>query len=236
MCQVYSALKLLFYVSKVLGFAPYTLLENGILVPSCAAKTYSIFLCICVIAYNMDVFEIIKAKDTPIFFTGIVLIFSCSWVTRVLAVVISILSHTNFQKITHKFNTLDSMLHQTLHDHKKQFYTVLAQLAVGFISSLSVLFWYSFYVDNNSDNFFDVALKLANIPVQFIWAFSDFIIVIQYTNFVLFTGQHFSHINIQFAELVHYVHKVHQLHVFPPQQHFVLSLQSLLRNRSVFSY
>ena len=203
MCQVYSALKLLFYVSKILGFAPYTLLENGILLPSRAAKRYSIFLFICVITYNMDIFEIIKFEDTPIVFTGLMLIYSCSWVTHLLSVVISIRSHKKFEKITQKFNALDSMLHQTLQDHKKQFYTVLAQLGVGFISSGSVLFWNSFYVDKKADNFFDVVLKLAHIPVQFIWAFSDFIVVIQYTNLVLFTGQHFSHINIKFAELVH---------------------------------
>jgi len=203
MCQVYSALQLLFYVSKVLGLAPYTLLENGILVPSCAARRYSIFLCICVIAYKLDVFEITKTKDTPIIFTGLVLIYSCSWVTQLLAVVVSIRSHKEFQKVTQKFYILDSMLHQTLHSHKKQFYSVLAQLGVVFISSGFVLFWSSFYIDNNASNFFEVALKLALIPVQFICVFGDFIVILQYTNLMLFTGQYFSHINLKFAELVH---------------------------------
>ena len=203
MCQVYSALQLLFYVSKVLGFAPYTLLENGILVPSRAAKRYSIFLCICVISTKVDVFEIIKVKDTPIIFTGLVLIYSCSWVTHLLAVVVSIRSHKEFQKITQKFNTLDSMLHQTLHSHKKQFYIVLAQLGVAFISSGAVLFWNSFHVDNTANNFFNVQLKLASISVQFICTFGDFIVILQYINLVLFTGHHFSHINVKFAELVH---------------------------------
>ena len=81
MCQVYSAVKLLFYVSKVLGFAPYTILENGILVPSVAAKRYSIFLCICVIASKVYVFEILKVKDAPIIYIGLVLMYSCSSVT-----------------------------------------------------------------------------------------------------------------------------------------------------------
>jgi len=93
MCRVYSALKLLFYVSKILGFAPYTLLENGVLVPSRAAKRYSIFLCIWVIASKVDTFEIIKVKNTPIVFTGLMLIYSCSWVSHLLSVVISIRSH-----------------------------------------------------------------------------------------------------------------------------------------------
>jgi hypothetical protein len=95
------------------------------------------------------------------------------------------------------------MLHQSLHAHKKQFYTVLAQMAVGFISSGSVLFWHSFYNDNQATNFFDIVLKLANIPAQFICVFGNIIVVLQYTNLVLFAGQHFSHINIKFAELVH---------------------------------
>ena len=203
MCQVYSALQLLFYVSKVLGFAPYTLQENGILVPSRAARRYSIFLCICVIAYKLDAFEITKTKDTPLFLTGHVLIYSCSWVTHLLAVILSIRSHKNFQKITQKFYILDSMLQQILHSHKKQFYIVLAQLGVGFVSSGFVLIWNSFYFENNASNCFDVALKLALIPVQFICVFGDFIVVLQYTNLVLFTGQYFSHINVKFAELVH---------------------------------
>ena len=203
MCQVYSAVTLLFYVSKVLGFAPYTILENGILVPSRAAKRYSIFLCICVIGHRVDVFAFLQMKDAPIIFIGLVLIFSCSSVTYLLSVVLSIRSHKKFQKITQKFNTLDSLLHQTLHAHKKQFYTVLAQLSLGFISSFSILVWHSFYVDNNATSFFDVALKLSNIFSQLICFFGDFIVVLQYINLVLFTGQHFSHMNIKFAELVH---------------------------------
>jgi len=66
MCQVHSALKLLFHVSKVLGFAPYTLLDNGVLVPSRAAKIYSIFLCICLMAAKGDVFAIMDTKNTLI--------------------------------------------------------------------------------------------------------------------------------------------------------------------------
>jgi hypothetical protein len=203
MCQVYRALKLLFYVSKVLGFAPYTLLENGVLVPSRAAKIYSIVLFICVMAAKVNVFTVIDMKSTFILFSGLVLMSSCSWVTPLLAVIISIRSHKKFQKITQKFITLDSMLHQTIHAHKKQFYTVLAQLAVGFILLGSFLFWNSFYVDNKATTFFDVALKLAQIVVQFICVFGEFIVVLQYIILVLFTGQHFSHINIKFAELVH---------------------------------
>jgi hypothetical protein len=203
MCQVYSALKLLFYVSKLLGFAPYTLLENGNLVPSRAAETYSIFVCCCVIASNLDVLAFIKVKNAPIIFTGLLLINSCSLVNHLLSVAISIRSHKKFQKITQKLNTLDSMLHQTLHARKKRFYTVLAQMAVGFISLISFLFWNSFCVENNATNYFDVALKLAHIVGQLICLFGDFIVVLQYINLVLFTGQQFSHLNLKFAELVH---------------------------------
>ena len=203
MCQVYSALKLLFFVSKVLGFAPYTILENGVLVPSRAAKRYTIFLCICVMASKLDVFAVIEMKNTPILFTGLVLIYSCSWVTHLLAVIISIRSHKKFQKLTQKFISLDSMLHQTLHAHKKQFYTVLAQLAVGFISSVSFLFSQGLSLDNKATNVFEVALKLSHIFVQLVCLFGDFIVILQYINLVLFTGQHFSHINVRFAELVH---------------------------------
>jgi len=203
MCQVYRALKLLFLISKVLGFAPYNLLENGVLVPSRAAKRYSIFLCWCVIASGVDVFAFIKVENTPIILIGLKIIHSCSWVTHLISVVISIRSHKKFQKITEKFNTLDSMLHQTLHAHKKQFYTVLAQMAVAFISSGSVLFWNSYNVFNNASNSLHAAAQLATIPVQFICVFGDFIVVFQYINLVLFTGQHFSRINVKFAELVH---------------------------------
>jgi hypothetical protein len=38
---------------------------------------------------------------------------------------------------------------------------------------------------------------------QFICLCGEFICALQYTNLVLFTGQHFSHINLKFAELVH---------------------------------
>ena len=203
MCQVHSALKLLFYVSKLLGFAPYTLLDNGVLVPSRAAKIYSIFLCICVMASKGDVFALIEMKNTPILFTGLLLIYSSSCVTPLLAVVVSIRSHKKFQKLTQKFISLDSMLHQTFHAQKKQFYTVLAHLAVGFISLGSFIFWNSFYFDNKATTFFDVALKLALITVQCICVFGEFIVVLQYIILVLFTGQHFSQINIKFAELVH---------------------------------
>jgi hypothetical protein len=142
-------------------------------------------------------------QDTPLIFTGLVFIFSCSRVTHLLSVVISIRSPKKFKKITEKFITLGSMFHQTLHVCKKLFYTVLAQLVVVFISSFSVSFWNSFYVDDNATIFFDVPLKLARIAVQFICVFGDFIVVLQYVNLVLFTGQHFSKINIKFAELVH---------------------------------
>ena len=203
MCQVYSALKLLFFVSKVLGFAPYTLLENGVLVPSRAAKRYSIFVCFCVTASKVDVFAVIDVKNTLIIVTGLVLIYSCSWVTHLLTVVISIRWHKKFQKITQKFISLDSMLHQTLHAQKKQFYTVLAQLAVGFISLGSFLFWNSFYVENKETTFIDVALKLSQIVGPLICFFGDFVVALQYINLTIYTGQAFSHINIKFAELVH---------------------------------
>jgi hypothetical protein len=93
------------------------------------------------------------------------------------------------------------MLHQTLYAKEKQFYTVLAQIGVGFISSVAFLFWHNFYI-NKANNFLDVASKLAHITVQILCIFGDFIIVLQYTNLVLFTGQHFSHINMKLAELV----------------------------------
>jgi hypothetical protein len=172
-------------------------------VPSRAAKTYSIFVSCCVIGSNVNVFPLIKVKNAPIIYTGLLLMYSCSLVTHLLSVVISIRSHKKFQKITQKLNTLDSMLHQTLHAHKKQFYTVLSQLGVGFISLVSFLFWNCFYVENNATNYFDVALKLAHIVGQLICFFGDFIVALQYINLMLFTGQQFSHINIKFAELVH---------------------------------
>ena len=95
------------------------------------------------------------------------------------------------------------MLHQTLHAHKKQFYTVLAHLGVGFITSGSVLFWNSIYFVSNASNIFNFVVKLGHVAVQFIGVFGDFIVVLQYVNLVLFTGQRFSHINVKFAELVH---------------------------------
>jgi len=84
------------------------------------------------------------------------------------------------------------MIHQTLQDHKKQFYTVLAQLGVGFIFSGSVLFWNSFYVVSKASNSFNFVVKLGRVAVQFIGVFGDFVVVIQYVNHLLFTGQHFS--------------------------------------------
>jgi len=86
------------------------------------------------------------------------------------------------KKTTQKFNTLDSMLHQTLHTHKKQFYTVLAQRGVGFISSGSVLFWNSFYVVGKASNSFNFLVKLGHVAVQFIGVFGDFFVVLQYVN------------------------------------------------------
>jgi hypothetical protein len=94
------------------------------------------------------------------------------------------------------------MLHQTLYAQKKQFYTVLAKIGVGFISLVFFLFWNNFYVDK-ATSFLDVAIKLAHIAVQIICVLSDLIVVLQYTNFVLFTGQNVSRINIKFSELVH---------------------------------
>ena len=203
MCQVYSALKLLFYVSKVLGFAPYTLLENGVLVPSRAARRYSMFLSVFFIAAEFDVFAFLKMEGTAIISTGSVLMFSSSWVTHLLSLVICIRSRKKFQTITQKIYTLDSMLHQTLHSHKKQFYTLLFQLVVGFLSLGSFLFWQSFYADNKEANIVEVTQNLFRLPVRVVCLFGDFIVVIQYINLVLFTGQHFSHINVKFAELVH---------------------------------
>jgi len=124
-------------------------------------------------------------------------------VTPLLALVISIRSLKKLQKVTLKFNTLDSILYQTLHAQKKHFYTVLAHLAVGFISLGSFIFCNSFYVDNKATTFFDVALKLAQITVQCICVFGEFILILQYIFLLLFTGQHFSQINVKFAELVH---------------------------------
>jgi membrane-associated protease RseP (regulator of RpoE activity) len=95
------------------------------------------------------------------------------------------------------------MLHQSLHAHKKQFYTVLAQMVVGFISSGSVLFLNSLYIFNDASNSFNFAVKLVHTALQFVCVLGDIIVVLQYTNLLLFAGQHFSHINIKFAELVH---------------------------------
>ena len=52
-----------------------------------------------------------------------------------------------------------------------------------------------------SQSFFKISLNFHHL--QFISVFRDFIVVIQYKNLVLFTGQHFSHIKVKFAELVH---------------------------------
>jgi heme/copper-type cytochrome/quinol oxidase subunit 4 len=95
------------------------------------------------------------------------------------------------------------MLHQTLHAHKKQFYTVLAEMAVGFISLGSFIFWNSFYVDNTATTLFGVALKLSQIAGPLFGFFGDFIVALQYINLMLFTGQAFSQINVKFVELVH---------------------------------
>jgi hypothetical protein len=216
MCQVYSALKLLFSVSKVLRFAPYTLLDNGVLVPSRAARRHSIILCICVFVSEQGMFEFVRMNNFSIIAIGISLIYWCSRTTHLLSVFISIRSHKKFQKITQNLNTFDSMLHQTSYAQKKRFYTILAQIGVGFISLVSFLFWNNFHFNkanyflfwhkfyvHKATSFLDVAHKLAHIAVQILCFFGDFIVVLQYTNLVLFTGQHVSHINIKFAEIVH---------------------------------
>jgi hypothetical protein len=95
------------------------------------------------------------------------------------------------------------MLHQTLHAHKKQFYTVLAELAVGFISSVSFLVWKGLSLFNKETNVFEVALKLSHILGQLFCLSDDFIFALQYINLMLFIGQAFSQINVKFVELVH---------------------------------
>jgi hypothetical protein len=203
MCQVYSAFKLIFYVSKIMGFAPYTILENGVLMPSRAARRYSIFLCSSVIASELEVFAVRTMTDSPIYTTGFTLISSSSWVTHLLSFVLSVRSHKEFAKITQKLNTLDSMLQQTLYARKKQFYALLAQLVVGFIVLGLYLFWDNFYGDSKAPDVFGVVLKSFNLAVKFICIFGDYIVVLQYLNLVLFIGQHFSHVNVKFVELGH---------------------------------
>lgn len=203
MCQEHSALKLLFYVSKVLGFAPYTLLENGVLMPSLAAKRYSTVLCFCVIAAEIEVFAFQNMKNAPILITGFVLISTSSWMTHLVSVFMSMNAHKTFGKITKKLNIMDSMLRQSLYVHRKQFYFLLAQLLVGLVSLGSYLFWANFYIVFETSNVFVVPVKLYHLAVNFICIFGDYIVVLQYINLVLFTAQHFARINEKFAELEH---------------------------------
>jgi hypothetical protein len=132
-----------------------------------------------------------------------VLISLSSWLTHLLSVFMSIHAHKKIVKITQNLNTLDSMLHQTLYAHKKQFYGLLAQLGIGFISLGSYLFWDSFFIGNKTTNFFGVAMKFFHVALKFICVFGDHIVVLQYINLVIFTGLRFSHINVRFLELRH---------------------------------
>jgi hypothetical protein len=98
-----------------------------------AAKRYSIIFCIFVFVSETDVFDFLKIKNAPNVITGLLLICWCSRVTHLLSVVISIRSHKKFQKKSLNYNTLDSMLHQTLYVRNKQFNSVVFQIGVGFI-------------------------------------------------------------------------------------------------------
>jgi hypothetical protein len=193
---MYSALKLLFYVSKLLGFAPYTLLENGVLVPSRIARKYSIILCIIVIAAEMKVFAFEIMNDTPILTFAMILLGLSSLITHFFSVLNFIKSPTKFIKITEKLNVLDSIFHQTLVVRKKQLCALVAQLLIGSISLGSYLYWATFCTD-------DTKMTSHNIAVKFICVFGDYIIVLQYINLVLFTRQYFYHLNLQLFELEH---------------------------------
>jgi hypothetical protein len=196
MFQVFSAFKLLFYVSKLLGFAPYTLLQNGVLVPSRTARKYSIILCIVVIAAEMKVFAFEITKEMPILTFGMLLLGWSSMATHFFSLLISIKSSTKFIKLKEKLNTLDYVSHQTLFVGKKEFYFLVAQLLIGCISLGSYLSWASFCIDNT-------LITPGNTVVTFICFLGDYIIVLQYINLVLFTRQCFHHLNGQLLELEH---------------------------------
>jgi hypothetical protein len=196
MCKVFSAFKLLFYVSRVLGFAPYTLLENGDLVPSRVARRYSIILCIIVIFAEMKVFAFEIITNKPILIFGMLLLGCSSVLTHFFAVLISIRSPTKFIKIAEKLNTFDSIFHRTSFVRKKQIYTLVAQLVIGCISLGSYLFWAGFFTD-------DASITSDSIAVRLMCFLGDYIIVLQYINCVLFSRQYFHHLNSRLLELEH---------------------------------
>jgi hypothetical protein len=194
MFKVCSAFKLLFYASRLLGFAPYTLLENGKLAPSRNARRYSIILCSIVIAAEMKVFAFEIMTDKPILIFGMLLLGCSSVLTHVFSVLISIKSPTKFIKIAKKLKTLDSIFHQTSFVRKKQLYTLIAQLVIGGISLGSYVYWAGFCTD-------DANIASDNIAAKFICFLGDYIIVLQYINFVLFSRQYFHHFNARLLEL-----------------------------------
>jgi hypothetical protein len=194
MYKNYSALNLLFYVSKLLGFAPYTLLENNSFVPSRIAKKYSILLCIVVLAAETEVFAFQMMKNTPVLIFGLVLLSLSSVVTHVLSVFISISASRKFIRISEKIGILHSMFHQTFDVRKRQFYALVAQLAFGFTCVGSYLLWDSVHVSNKEGKWESVVTKLVCI-------LGDYVVVLQYINLVLIAGQYFSHMNIQLIQL-----------------------------------
>jgi hypothetical protein len=89
------------------------------------------------------------------------------------------------------------MFHQTLHVKKKQFYATVAQLTVGLISLGAYLFWAYFCTGNKGKNWNDTVAKLICI-------FGDYIVVLQYINLVLLSGQYFYQANLQLLKLEHF--------------------------------
>jgi hypothetical protein len=79
---------------------------------------------------------------------------------------------------------------------KKQLFALIAQLLIGCISLGSYLYWATFCTD-------DSKITSDNVAVKFICVFGDYIVVLQYINFVLFTRQYFCHLNVQLFELEH---------------------------------
>jgi hypothetical protein len=144
----------------------------------------------------MKVFAFQIMADKPILIFGMLLLGCSSLLTHFFAVLISIRSPTKFIKIADKLNTFDSIFHRTSLVRKKQLYTLVAQLVIGCISLGSYSFWAGFCTD-------DAKITSDNIAVKFTCLLGDYIVVLQYINFVLFSRQYFHHLNSRLIELEH---------------------------------
>jgi 7tm Chemosensory receptor. len=212
--QFYKEMKPLFYVSRILGIAPYSLAAEGNLTVSIPALVYSIIFNILIVSFPLGAHLHARKRDdvsmTPVLLIGKIILTIATLFTSALSAVISLFRCRELINIIKHALCLCTLTEESFVIHKR--FTVTKLLLLGCVPYCTIYFLYCATLDYPLSG-------VLFMPFLFLFLYSPFLVVVQFACLILLSKRLFSYINTCLGDILS--------KLSPPTRDNLITLSSL---------